>query len=230
MKYVLTFVKTDRMIYISHLDLMRAFLRALRTGGLAPSYSQGFNPHPKMSFALPLPLGVHSVCELLEFETGHGAAVGGIPALALPEGLRVTGFREKPPGYAKPLASYVTAASYEIMCPGISGAPGLMEAFFAEEHVWVAKRAKRGKGAASADAPEARKDIRPQMLGWEEKHNNMHGRMLVHVTLASGAGNVLNPLRFFEAFCRHAGLDKDALCPVITRTAILAGKEVCDFA
>ncbi|MDR0518748.1 MAG: TIGR03936 family radical SAM-associated protein [Clostridiales Family XIII bacterium] len=68
MKLVVRFMKLGRMAFISHLDLQRALLRGLRSAGLAPAYSQGFNPHPKMSLALPLALGFESLCEWLEVE------------------------------------------------------------------------------------------------------------------------------------------------------------------
>jgi uncharacterized protein (DUF2344 family) len=73
MKLVLKFMKLGRMAYISHLDLQRAMLRGLRSAGLTPVYSQGFNPHPKLSLALPLSLGFESLCECLEAEIEENA-------------------------------------------------------------------------------------------------------------------------------------------------------------
>lgn len=52
--------------YISHLDLMRFWERALRRAGLPLAYSQGFSPHPRISIAAPLPLGVTSEAELMD--------------------------------------------------------------------------------------------------------------------------------------------------------------------
>ncbi|MDR3225186.1 MAG: TIGR03936 family radical SAM-associated protein [Clostridiales Family XIII bacterium] len=73
MKLVIKFMKLGRMAYISHLDLQRAMLRGLRSVGLTPLYSQGFNPHPKLSLALPLSLGFESLCEYLEVEIEENA-------------------------------------------------------------------------------------------------------------------------------------------------------------
>lgn len=62
----LLFSKTDRCKYISHLDINRCISRALTRAQIPLWYTEGFNPHPYMSFSLPLPLGVESMCESLE--------------------------------------------------------------------------------------------------------------------------------------------------------------------
>lgn len=62
------FEKTGNARYISHLDLMRLFQRAFKRAGLPLKHTQGFNPRPSVSIALPLSLGVESRCELLDFD------------------------------------------------------------------------------------------------------------------------------------------------------------------
>ena len=62
------FEKTGNARYISHLDLMRLFQRAFKRAGLPLKHTQGFNPRPSVSIALPLSLGVESLCELLDFD------------------------------------------------------------------------------------------------------------------------------------------------------------------
>ncbi len=54
------FSKTGLMRYISHLDLMRLFVRAMRRAELPLKLSQGFSPHPKLSLKRALKLGVES--------------------------------------------------------------------------------------------------------------------------------------------------------------------------
>lgn len=63
----LLFEKTGNAIWISHLDLMRLFQRTFRRAGLALTHTQGFNPRPSVSIALPLSVGIESNCELLDF-------------------------------------------------------------------------------------------------------------------------------------------------------------------
>ncbi len=60
------FDKTGEAKYISHLDLMRCFSRAIRRAKIPLWYTEGFNPHPYMQFALPLSLGMQSVCESVD--------------------------------------------------------------------------------------------------------------------------------------------------------------------
>ena len=51
---------------ISHLDIIRLWHRALRRAGVELAYSEGFSPHPKISLAAPLALGVTSQAELMD--------------------------------------------------------------------------------------------------------------------------------------------------------------------
>ncbi len=52
--------------FISHLDLMRLWIRALNRARIPLAYSEGFNPHPRISLAVPLALGVTSEAELMD--------------------------------------------------------------------------------------------------------------------------------------------------------------------
>ena len=56
------FSKTGQAKYISHLDINRVFARTFARAGVKIWFTEGFNPHPYMSFSLPLSLGVESYC------------------------------------------------------------------------------------------------------------------------------------------------------------------------
>jgi radical SAM-linked protein len=60
------FSRGEEVKFISHLDIMRLWQRALNRAGVALAYSEGFNPHPRMSLAVPLALGVTSEAELMD--------------------------------------------------------------------------------------------------------------------------------------------------------------------
>ena len=62
------FEKTGNAVWMSHLDLMRLFQRAFKRADLHLKHTQGFNPRPSVSIALPMSVGVESVCELLDFD------------------------------------------------------------------------------------------------------------------------------------------------------------------
>lgn len=67
-KIRLKFQKNYEVKYISHLDLLRTMNRLLRRSGLLIKYSMGFNPHPLISFALPISVGFTSECEYMDVE------------------------------------------------------------------------------------------------------------------------------------------------------------------
>lgn len=86
----LLFSKTGRAKYISHLDLMRTFQRAFARAHIAIKHTEGFNPHPFVSIALPLSVGYSSQCEILEFGLLEGTDHADVPArlnAAMPEGI-----------------------------------------------------------------------------------------------------------------------------------------------
>ena len=66
--YRMLFEKKANSVWISHLDLMRVFQRAFMRAGLSLTHTQGFNPRPSVSIALPLSVGAESCCELLDFD------------------------------------------------------------------------------------------------------------------------------------------------------------------
>lgn len=90
MRIALEFEKKDAAKYISHLDLQRAFSRAIRRSGVPVMLSKGFNPHYTVSFASALALGIESECEIaelaLEKDVDPGQLLIAMKA-ALPPGL-----------------------------------------------------------------------------------------------------------------------------------------------
>jgi radical SAM-linked protein len=97
----ITFSRGDEVKYLSHLDLMRLWERALRRADVPLAYSQGFNPHPRISIAAPLPIGVTSDGELMDIllqkkyspylfiktmseQLPHGIGIVGVAQVAMP--------------------------------------------------------------------------------------------------------------------------------------------------
>lgn len=64
----MTFSKTDSARYLSHLELVRVFIRALKRAGLNLVFSQGYHPMPKLSFTPALPVGMESLHETVDIE------------------------------------------------------------------------------------------------------------------------------------------------------------------
>lgn len=68
MRCAVKFERRDEGAYIAHLDIQRAVMRALRRSGLELEFSEGFNPHILLSFAIAAPVGLKSEGELFEFK------------------------------------------------------------------------------------------------------------------------------------------------------------------
>ena len=89
----LRYSKTGKAKHISHLDLMATLGRAFMRAGIQLKYSEGFNPHPYISVALPLPVGCESICEHADIRVTDVSGMGTFPqrlTSVLPEGLEVT--------------------------------------------------------------------------------------------------------------------------------------------
>jgi radical SAM family uncharacterized protein/radical SAM-linked protein len=91
-KYRITFSKTESARYLSHLELLRLFIRAFKRAGLNLIYSKGFHPLPKVSFASALPVGTESIHETVDFELYETMPISSVReeiGKQLPMGIRV---------------------------------------------------------------------------------------------------------------------------------------------
>ena len=157
-KLRLIFSKEGRAVYISHLDLMRTFQRVFMREGLILKHSQGFHPHPIISFALPLSVGQSSACEILDFEVTDdldGAGLARRLNAGLPEGI-VAHECYVPQRPVKELEALHACVEFLYDGGVPAGAKEEIEALFARESVVIQKRTKR---KALADV-----DIRPYGL------------------------------------------------------------------
>jgi len=124
---------------------MSVMTRAMRRAGVKLKYSEGFNPHPYLSIALPLPVGVGSMCELLDFEP---------EVCLLPEGLAQIINNELPEGIGI-IDAYIPDRKFiGISWVEVSGrlfydtappdAAAKLTERFAHDNIVIEKRTKRG--------------------------------------------------------------------------------------
>ncbi len=112
--YVMEFSVRGPLAYLSHLELMKVFRQAFRRSSLPISFSEGFNPHMKLSFAIAKGVGLESEGELLEIETDMVIDVGDFLKRinkVIPEGLKVKALKEKTISL-KSLSSMLRKAKY----------------------------------------------------------------------------------------------------------------------
>ncbi|MDO5445770.1 MAG: TIGR03936 family radical SAM-associated protein [Eubacteriales bacterium] len=142
-KLRMRFSKTGRAVYISHLDLMHTIQRAFSRAGYKVKYSEGFNPHPVISIALPLSVGMSSICEIMDFRLEGECDFSETPAklnAALPEGIEVFEIYE---------AEEKPAALKWLKVEGVfryNDAPELdrIRNFFSQDQIVISKKTKRG--------------------------------------------------------------------------------------
>lgn len=112
--YVMEFSVREPLSYLSHLELMKVFRQSFRRSTLPISFSEGFNPHMKLSFAIAKGVGLESEGELLEIETDQEIDVCDFLERinkAIPEGLKVKTLKEKTIS-TKSLSSMLRKAKY----------------------------------------------------------------------------------------------------------------------
>ena len=137
------FEKKDRAKYISHLDLNRCMQRTFKRSGLPVWYTEGFNPHIYITFALPLSLGYESSVEIMDFnmteEVSEKETADKLNK-AMPEGLKV--LRVYSP---QTKHTGIKSAEYMITLSGDSlSLHSEFEKFMSQEQINTVKRTQRG--------------------------------------------------------------------------------------
>ncbi len=205
------FSKDSSLIYISHLDLNHAFIRALNRANVELKYSEGFNPHPKLVFALPLSVGMAGEREILDV----GVADEGITAEKffslllenLPQHITVREVFQ----VEKKLKD-IKSAKYEIIIEK-SGISAAVTALLGGD-IFIVKKTKSG---------EKELNIKPQILDYEVIEKD--GKTVILSEMCADSAGYLNPELLMRAMC-----ERNILCEndiyTITRKEIIAGSEV----
>jgi radical SAM-linked protein len=140
------FSKTGQIRYLSHLELINLFTRAVQRAGIPILYSQGFHPHPRFSFATATSVGIESQAEYLDLFVGDMGAQESLERLnrVLPDGMSVLESVEvdlKAPS----LSPLIEATCYRVTLPGYD--PATLEkqcVQFMAQDSWVLIRDKKG--------------------------------------------------------------------------------------
>lgn len=153
-KYRMLFSKTGRAVYISHLDLMRTVTRAFMRAECKLKYSEGFNPHPNISIALPLSVGCESVCEIMDFKMREDMTCEEIKsrlADQFPEGIEVIDVYEAG-RKVKEIKWLRISGVFEYDERDAAAMAEKLNEFYSTESIVITKKTKRGMGES---------DIRP---------------------------------------------------------------------
>ena len=151
----LRYAKRGRLRFSSHRDFQRAFERALRRAGVPMAYSQGFNPHPRVSYANSAPTGTASEAEYVEIA---------VTAVLDPDKVRLALDTALPPGLdvievvASRTSDFIErlqASVWELELPGVSVATAqeAADALIAADEVLVERLTKNGIRTFDARGP-----------------------------------------------------------------------------
>ena len=200
------FCKTGPAKYISHLDLMRTVSRALTRAQIPLWYTEGFNPHPFLTFALPLSLGIESYCESFDIRI-----VGDINNEqikdrlngTLPEGIEITGVSDE---YMK--CNEISFARYETVFEFDSGNS---QSFFDEisalldsDELITTKKAKQKGRKIDVEV-----NLKDYIKCYDLKRDG--SGIILNITLSAGNSKNLNPTVLFDRLQRDSAVLPDLI-------------------
>ncbi|MGE5614258.1 MAG: TIGR03936 family radical SAM-associated protein [Bacillota bacterium] len=214
------FTRGEEVKFISHLDLMRVFERAVRRSNLPVAYSQGFNPHPGIVFGLPLAVGVASRGEYADFELERETEPEFFMKKlneTLPEAIRVVkaGLKESKVN----IMSSISAAEYtleiflkEPMTP--EDASERLKTLLRTDSVRVLKESRNKRGETVAGEVE----IRPMILdaelaaipGIPPGYEEYKAAFEIRAKFKAGSKANLRPELFISALKEYGGIAVDS--------------------
>lgn len=204
------FTKTGSSKFVGHLDLLRYFQKAFRRAKLDLTYSQGFNPHPLITIAAPLGVGLTSEGEYLDVTLNSCDE----PAImidrineAMANNISVTDFIILPEG-SKNAMAVIAAADYNISLRegydflSINDFRDKFRDFYNQDSIMIIKKTKKS---------EKEMDLKPLIYKYEFLDNydlsqNDGYIPLIHLQLATGSANNIKPELVLETFCEFAGI------------------------
>ncbi|SHJ82309.1 TIGR03936 family radical SAM-associated protein [Paramaledivibacter caminithermalis] len=206
-KILAKFIKKDRMKFISHLELINIIERALRRANIPLKFSQGFNPHPKISFAAPLAVGVSSEGEYLTVEVIEKIEIDNFKERLnkeLPKGIKFIKCKYID-SKSKSLMSLVEDATYIIKCItqdsyNINEVDEILKKFLNNEEILYKKVGKR-KGEKIINI---RNNIRNMMV-----LSVIENEVIFKVTVATGSKGNLKPEIIIEKLMDLEGISID---------------------
>lgn len=202
----ITFSKTGPLVFISHLDLSHTFVRAFNRAGIPLRYSSGFNPHPKLVFALPLSVGMageNEMCDVglakdMEADEFFNKISAVMPPHLVIKSVEGAGAKFR----------NVKDAEYIFTIRGVTNVCDGIKNFLSSDDITVTKKSKSG---------EKQINIKPQIYSFHAAEIDGDTRLVLRVD--SAPDSYLNPEYAVRAL-QNANIipqDADITC---TRTRI----------
>ena len=193
------FKKMGMSRYVSHLDLMRAMSRTLRRARVPLWYTEGYNPHPYMTFSLPLSLGMESLCESMDIRIEGESTNEEIFEMlkgSMPPGIEIISVDE--PEFDP---KYIAFGEFDILfdCDNkADGVKALVEDMLSQEELIVQKLGKKGRH-------KVLKDINLIEFIRSYSVSSMGERVKLTITLPAGSVTNVNPSLLADEVVKNAG-------------------------
>lgn len=225
-KYRAEITKGEELRYVSHLDYANLFLRAFDRAGLPMAYSEGFNPHMKVSFASALSLGVTSDAEYMDFELTRPVCQPEVfdrLKAQLPPGAALRELRAVH-GRLPALMSQADEARYTLIVPYDGDEPAAMQSVRAYNEA--------GQAVWQRVTPKKKREIETKqyMKTPVQAEVTAEGLKLSMDIIITQSGSV-KPIEVLGVICQQFGLAAEPAQALITRSGLFGrGKRLIELA
>ena len=196
----MSFQKTGMAKFISHLDTVRCITRAMKRACVPIWFTEGFNPHAFLTFAMPLSLGFESLCETVDFRLLEDVDLNELKERlndALPVDITVKEI------YVYETSSDVIRwAEYKII---FNNPDKLLlekaESVLSADEIMVMKKGKQGRKKVEKEV-----NIKEHIKSFEL--NNEDGKLILNTVLSSGTSININPMLLIGALTKDTETDE----------------------
>lgn len=230
LKMRVKFTKVGYLKYLSHLDLVRLFIRAFSRANIPIKFSEGFNPHPRFSIGNPLPLGTESLAEYMDVELSRDMDPGEfIESLneILPKDIQL--LRAQETMGKESLSSSIKWSLYDIRLMVEDKVKrnefkDKLEGWREFQSLEIYKKKKKGKKKI-----EIKVDILPLIKDIEYKGIDEDDFIILESILKSGDSGNLKPIELVEALDKELNLNIDLDLVLIKRLEVYAKEDGINF-
>ena len=196
----LRFSKTGQAKYISHLDTNRVFSRAFARAKINLWFTEGFNPHPYMSFSLPLSLGVESLCENVDIrildDISNDEIMKRMNAV-LPQGIRIVNvYDDFMDCHEIVYSDYVYLFEFQDNETALQKIKAVLDS----KQIMALKKGKQGKRRVLKET-----DIKEFIVKYNVSLRKEN--IVMNVRLLAGPDKNLNPTLLFDTILRLIDMD-----------------------
>ena len=196
----MSFEKTGMAKFISHLDTVRCITRAMKRANVPIWFTEGFNPHAFLTFAMPLSLGFESLCETVDFRLMEETDLNELAERinnALPVDMTV-----KEIYVYNTLPNDIRWAEYKIIFNNpdkllLDGADKILSA----DEILVLKKGKQGRKKVEKEV-----NIKEHIKSFELVEDD--GKLILNTVLSSGTSININPMLLIGALVKDTETDE----------------------